>query len=278
MFRKTIANFQPTIVHSHDNLGYYVLRLETPHIITSHSNWPRSWFIDTAHFLAGLALELPQDLLQRAADSVVSVSEYSKKQLARRGISSTRIYNGVRLPEIKHQQESGTFLFVGTVGNRKAKHLPQIWKDVLGARNGRDVHLNVVGKAGNEEITEALRELPATTVHGPVDNIEPHYKQADILLFPSRAEACPLTLLEAMSYGLPSVAFDICSHREIIDNRETGHLVEAYDTRAFATAALQLAATDLRRAFRRCRARIESAFSQARMVEQYTELYQEQGA
>ncbi|EEI92631.1 hypothetical protein HMPREF0765_1723 [Sphingobacterium spiritivorum ATCC 33300] len=52
-------------------------------------------------------------------------------------------------------------------------------------------------------------------------------KNADIFIFPSKYEGFGLALGEAMSAGLPSLAFRSCSGvNELIDNGKTGFLAE----------------------------------------------------
>lgn len=56
-----------------------------------------------------------------------------------------------------------------------------------------------------------------------------YYSAADILLYPSIADNCPLVALEAQACGLPIVAFKTGGIPEIIDNKETGYIAEYKD-------------------------------------------------
>src|SRR5207249_1893545 len=64
---------------------------------------------------------------------------------------------------------------------------------------------------------------------------------ADVVCLSSDAEAFPLTVLEAMSVGKPVIATDVGGVSEAVINEETGLLVPARDTEAFASALLRLA-------------------------------------
>lgn len=51
-------------------------------------------------------------------------------------------------------------------------------------------------------------------------------KQSSILLFPSKIDSFWLTIIEAMSFGVPVIAFDLNWAKEIINNWENGFLVK----------------------------------------------------
>lgn len=64
-------------------------------------------------------------------------------------------------------------------------------------------------------------------IHNPVKDVLPHYQDADILAFPSAFEGFPLAMTEAMSTGLPVVAYKNCPGvNEIVENGKDGILVE----------------------------------------------------
>ena len=52
------------------------------------------------------------------------------------------------------------------------------------------------------------------------------YRQADLLLLPSRFDTFGCVVLEAMSCGLPVVAYNSKGPRDIIKHGKTGYLVE----------------------------------------------------
>lgn len=74
------------------------------------------------------------------------------------------------------------------------------------------------------------------------DNIEEEYLQSSIFVFSSRFEGFGMALLEAMSYGLPSISFDCpCGPKDIINNDVDGILVKNGDALALAQAITRLA-------------------------------------
>jgi len=278
IIKSHLQEFEPDIIHSHDNLGFYFESFSIPHVVTSHSNWPRSWFLSAEHFVEGFALELPHDVLLRAATEAVAVSDYSQQQLQKRRIDSSRVYNGVKIPELdsepSHQaSDSPSFLFVGRVGPRKAKYLPDIWRKIRS--EDESATLKIIGYPADDSLSSELKDSQGVSFLGNVDSLCKYYSEADTLLFPSRAEACPLTVLEAQSYGCPVVAFDICSHQELINADATGAVVPAYETDEFATEALRWASGQTKHTTEACRDWIADNYSNEQMIQDYIELYRE---
>lgn len=105
------------------------------------------------------------------------------------------------------------------------------WDQVRAGR--KDLHLVLVGSGGGQslscedELRSLVRErrLPVTFT-GYVGNVHEYLQAADIFILPSLNEALPMSVLEAMSCGLPVVATRVGGIPEIISNMENGILVE----------------------------------------------------
>lgn len=86
------------------------------------------------------------------------------------------------------------------------------------------------------EETKHIKIQPPTT-----SNLLPEYFDASIYVLPSRFECFPMTLLEAMSAGLPCVAFDCpTGPKHIIVQNETGILVPPGDVESMGSAISSL--------------------------------------
>lgn len=73
-------------------------------------------------------------------------------------------------------------------------------------------------------LEKAIREADLSQcvfLHGAVKNPYPYMARADLLLLPSYHEAAPLVLEEATVLGLPILATDTCSVRELIGQSDT---------------------------------------------------------
>jgi glycosyltransferase involved in cell wall biosynthesis len=149
------------------------------------------------------------------------------------------------IPDAVHLNETGVFsdhqsksaVFVGRLSRQKnIGSLLAVWQ--LVRQRHPDWQLHVYGEKGN--IEEPLwQQLQAgghgVTVHSPTADIMNVYRQHSMLLLTSRYEPFGMVLPEAMSYGLPVVAFD-CPYgpADIIADGQDGFLVKDRDIEDFA--------------------------------------------
>ena len=99
-----------------------------------------------------------------------------------------------------------------------------------------------------------------------------------ILAMPSRWEAFPYLLLEALSNGLAVVAADVGGVRECVRDRENGLLVKPCDARELAMALQELLVSDaLRQRLASAAPDSVAKFSLTRMVDSIAAIYCEKG-
>ncbi len=72
------------------------------------------------------------------------------------------------------------------------------------------------------------------------DQVAEHLHASDLYLLPSVNEALPMVLMEAQAAGLPAIATDVGSVREIVQDTVSGYVVPAEDTQALAGRILDL--------------------------------------
>jgi len=133
------------------------------------------------------------------------------------------------------------------------------------------LRLRALAKELGVEDRVEFRSLPFTA------DIRDVFKTYDIYAFPSLREGLPITLLEAMSMGRPSIASDIEGVREVIDNGVDGVLVDTADPQAFAQAIIKLCrnipgAVDMGR---RGLQKVHTAFHVEREMARLREIYGE---
>lgn len=87
------------------------------------------------------------------------------------------------------------------------------------------------------------QEINGMTVHsaGFVSEIDPAVAGLDMLWHPSKAEGLGTSIIDAMSLGVPPIAFRVGGIPEVIDDERCGLLVPAGDAAAFAAAVARLA-------------------------------------
>lgn len=88
----------------------------------------------------------------------------------------------------------------------------------------------------------AIHEAGGLVVHsaGFVSDIDPAMKGLDVLWHPSRAEGLGTSVIDAMSLGVPPVAFATGGLPEVIEDGVSGILIPPGDVGAFATAAARM--------------------------------------
>jgi glycosyltransferase involved in cell wall biosynthesis len=87
------------------------------------------------------------------------------------------------------------------------------------------------------------QEIGGMIVHsaGFVHDIDPAVAGLDMLWHPSKAEGLGTSIIDAMSLGVPPIAFRVGGVPEVIEHEQCGLLVPAGDARAFAAAAARIA-------------------------------------
>lgn len=143
-----------------------------------------------------------------------------------------------------------------------------------------NVHLIIVGGGADEEMLRQLttEQGVAHRVHflGYQANPRPYYALMDVFAIASAQEAFGLVLVEAMFAGLPVVATRVGGIPSVVDERETGLLVERGRPMEIADAILTLEGNpDLRRAMgHKGRAKALAEFGEDRYVRDVGGLYQ----
>jgi glycosyltransferase involved in cell wall biosynthesis len=144
-----------------------------------------------------------------------------------------------------------------------------------------DAHLLVVGDGPYRPRIESLvaeLDLDAhVTLAGLRRDVPQTLAASDIfVLATTDGEGLPITILEAMSSGLPVVASDVTGVREEVLHGETGLVVPPRDPLALSEALLQLLTSEesANAMGERGRERIEEHFTLERMARQTAAVYE----
>lgn len=121
--------------------------------------------------------------------------------------------------------------------------LPNIISKTL--KHCKDIEFHLIGSGGDgEEIVRLLITRYSSNVKylGFLSDklLDKEYANASALIFPSRFEGFPLTLLEAQNFGLPVVAFGVQGVKDIIKLDIQGSLIKPFDTSMFADELVKL--------------------------------------
>jgi glycosyltransferase involved in cell wall biosynthesis len=140
------------------------------------------------------------------------------------------------------------------------------------------IKLLVVGDGPERQKIEQIctqNEIDAGLVMlGQKSEVLPYLRAGDVFLLTSLTEQMPLTILEAMSVGLPVIASDVGEIRTIIDDGENGFLRNIQDGyEGFATAVLGLQqASNWQSISHAARSKIVRCFQESSMVQRYQTL------
>ena len=149
------------------------------------------------------------------------------------------------------------------------RHFPDATFEIVG--DGRELQA-LVARA------EARGVRHAFTFLGHRDDVAQRLAGADIFVLPSRSEAFPNAVLEAMAAGMPIVASGIGGILELIDDGRNGLLAPPERRRALAGSIVRLMADPplASRLARAARERALARYSFDRMVGAFQHLYLDQ--
>lgn len=142
------------------------------------------------------------------------------------------------------------------------------------------MRLVLVGDGREREAIASLLDRPSARGHvwfaGERDDVADIMRGLDCFALPSKAEGVSNTILEAMASRLPIVATRVGGNAELIESGMTGLLVPSADSEALARAMLVYFTerSTARRHAKAARRVAESRFSLARMVTDYSALYE----
>ena len=179
-------------------------------------------------------------------------------------------------------------LYFGSLIRKKGLlELPLIFNEVIKKKPdaklilvGRDVADTISGKPSTWQMMQELftnEALKRVSYLGsvPYTEIQKQIEQASICVFPSFAEALPVSWIEAMALQKPVVATNIGWASEVIDDGLNGFLVYPTNHKEYANKILELIEnTDLQKQFGiAARKKIEKKFSMKIVAQQSLAFY-----
>lgn len=163
--------------------------------------------------------------------AMIATSQAMKdKHEAAAGCPIYFIPNMIRLPAERARPAFRTPPVIGVLGRLSPEKGVDLFIDALLQLRARGIFVKaVIGGLGPEEEKLRVRAAPlGDAVHfaGWVGDKAAFFDGIDIFCLPSRTETFPITVLEAASYGCPSVATKCGGPSEMILDGETGLLAE----------------------------------------------------
>lgn len=224
--RRIYKEFEPDVVHLHSSKASVLGRIVLPAnklIYTVHG-------FDTIR-VANRKFLLLERILQYRCRFIVGVSNYDYDNLISEKIKHhvSVIYNGLSVPVLDKEKEQNLFsnnkkniLSIARVSPPKRLDL-----FIQIARQLREYNFVWIGNLTPIEGTPDNCHFV-----GNIPNAGAYCKNADLFVLVSDYEGLPMTIIEAMSHGLPIISSDVGGVHEIVKNGVNGFIVPN-DSREF---------------------------------------------
>ena len=189
------------------------------------------------------------------------------------------------LPNISNLNTNYSQKVVVSVGRLSKEkgflRLIDIWKLIQDSKEFKDWKLHIVGDGElKEKIENKIRDLNLTNsiILKPfTKDVESEYLSASIYAMTSHFEGFGMVLIEAQSYALPTISFDIATGpRDIIEDEKSGYLIEDNNLNEYATKLKTLMQDESLRAKMGAKSKeiVKSKFSKEVVMKQWMELFE----
>ena len=249
--------------------------------------------VSTRHSLVApprnLTMERKYKVAAMFCDWVVGICEATTSNIRDAGNAPDRkivtVYNGavpvVPPPSDERPAKSGfTLLYVGRL--EPVKNLQFLLNGFRAAiAEVPGMQLWVVGDGTErrrlEEAADELGIRPNVTFWGQQMDVAPFFASADAFVMSSVSEGLPMSLLQALSSGLPAVVTDVGGMAEVVRLAQAGITVPLDSAQSMAEALVRLATQPNERGdfANNAEAAFHAHFTLPVMVERYSQLYRD---
>lgn len=180
------------------------------------------------------------------ADRVICLNHTCRRHIEELvGVSPVVIYNPTRLQTpVRQGNDPVRFLFMGRIGQRKG-----VFDLIEAARHIDFTHarIHIYGDGEVEkarDLVMSYRLSQHVHVHGWISGEEKDdvFRSCQVLVLPSYNEGLPISVLEALAYGMPVIATPVGGIPDAVQDGWNGILVRPGDAYALACAINRLAA------------------------------------
>jgi glycosyltransferase involved in cell wall biosynthesis len=245
-----IYSFKPDVICINEGKIYESLSLRgllpqlsataVPYIVICHGN---------------NEVRIPNDHLRKAAIQffnkayrVIFVSRHSitlaERQLAAKLANAQLLQNPLNFSDVSEVPwpvaEPFCMALVGRLEAGIKGH--DVLFEILGspAWLKRQWKLRIYGDGPDRKYLESLAHYyaiaPRIEFMGFVDNVKSIWSSCHLMVMPSRSEALPIALIEAMVCGRPAVVTDVGGISEWVEDGRTGFIAEAASVKSFGAA------------------------------------------
>ena len=236
---KAINNFKPDIISCHSSMAGIIGRFiasfySFPKVIFTAHSWA---FTDGSSFVRKIFMIPLERLFSKYTDKIICVSEFDKNLAIKYKITTSDklvvIHNGVKNQDIKDFSNKEIFKIV-TVMRLSYPKLPELLIESFNLLPRNNFELVIIGYGEKYlELNQIINNLNLkneikilNSLHK--EDVATFLRDSDLFILISKHEGLPITILEAMSVGLPVIASNVGGIKEEI-NESCGILVENND-------------------------------------------------
>ena len=222
-------------------------------------------------------------------DKVVFVNEFERELAIKDKIvkpeKAITIFNGIKIPEIQKNRfyhESDDHFLIGSVSRfSKQKNVINLIKVAIKVcQKNNKIKFVFIGDGEDFFICKRLVNKANMSqkiiLEGWSNNVLERLLDFDVFLLFSRWEGLPISILEAMSIGLPIIASDIKGNNELV-SEENGILIDVEDVDKLESVLIDLPNRnkDLKKWGENSRKIVSRRFNFENFIDQYEKLYTE---
>lgn len=183
------------------------------------------------------------------------------------------------LSDERSSKNNKIVIAVGRLDNQKGfDRLIDLWGLIKKDTPDWSLHIFGTGEDKDKLQEQIKKKQLQGQIHifPPEKNIAKRYAESSIFVMTSRFEGFPMVLLEAMSFGLPSVSYLFkCGPRDAIEDGVNGFLVKEGDKQLFAEKVITLMKDeDLRKRMGNKAAEATQKYTYDNIMQKWIELFQ----
>jgi len=289
-YYKTIKRLKPDIIHAHFGFDavkmiWFASHFKIPLVVSFYGS-------DVSRLPSEFGWKRRYKKLANTGSHFIAATQFMKQQLIDLGFPVDKISVvrfGVDLdssPFLEHNQTNHKLMMVGRMVEKKGFKYAILAVHKLKMENF-DVNLHLYGSGPLmtklKKLTQSLSLNGSVTFRGyqPIESVLEAHKDYAVMLAPSVSaedgdmEGLPNTILEAMARGTPVIASRHAAIPEVVEDSETGFLVDEHDSEALAHTLKEIFQNkyDLEQIRRKARQRVEKDYSVTRMVNEIEHIY-----
>lgn len=237
--RKIITFEKPDIVHLHSSKAGTIGRLASIGLKTKVIFTVHGWsFSDGVPSKSKKVLyKFVEKVMSKFTDKIICVSNYDFNLGIKNGViqdnkKAIMIHNGVEAPKTKNSElvkrKYSPLKFV-MIARFSAQKDQKALINALSYIDPKKFELTFVGDGEtlkeNEKLVNELKISENVKFAGFKQDVSQYLLSSDVYVLTTHYEGLPISIIEAMSYGLPIIATNVGGNSELVINGENGYLI-----------------------------------------------------